>query len=56
MSEVPLFTDRLSLQGTLFHDRMNKEDLQKAKPELVFMEQLFAKHHPDVPIQSVSQL
>ncbi|KAL3140686.1 Peptide deformylase 1B, chloroplastic [Trebouxia sp. C0010 RCD-2024] len=43
------------LQGTLFHDRMNKEDLETAKPELIFMEKLFEKHHPNVQIQSVSQ-
>ncbi|DBA87641.1 hypothetical protein WJX77_012101 [Trebouxia sp. C0004] len=43
------------LQGTLFHDRMNQEEFQKVKPELVFMEKLFEKHNPDVQVQSVSQ-
>ena len=45
----------LGLQGTLFHDRMNKEEFQKVMPELIFMEKLFQKHNPEVQIQSVSQ-
>lgn len=44
------------LQGTLFYDRMNQEEFQKVKSELIFMEKLFEKHNPDVQIQSVNRM
>ena len=49
-----LITDAPGLwQGILFHDRMNQEELDKCRPELVYMEKVFQQYHPGVAFQSV---
>lgn len=41
------------LQGILFHDRMDREELDKCRTELIYMEKVFQQYNPGVEFQSV---
>jgi hypothetical protein len=43
----------MSMQGVLFHDRMKPAELEKARGQLVEMEQAYLAAHPDAQVKLV---